>query len=177
MPEVQRQATDRVPPPKLDRPRDPEIAIVMAVGYVWAAFNTLIGLLLAVVFYRACTFRWSDGCLEAVGGTFRRAGKTVSRIWGRPYAQTWGWLIIYDSLGHRAVRPLRVHERVHVIQSMVAGPLFTPLYSLHFLVEWAREGFAFAHWRDAYRRIWAERMAYRIEDEYRRGLRPTVWGA
>ncbi|UCC74950.1 MAG: hypothetical protein JSV86_10490 [Gemmatimonadota bacterium] len=180
MPEMQRQTTESTEPtdPQPFRTREPEIAIVVALGYVWAAFNTLIGLLLAVVFYRARGFRWSDGCLEAVGGSFQRDGKTVTRIWGRPGAQTWGWFIVYRTEAHVAKAPLRVHERVHVAQGMVGGPLFLLAYGLHFLIEFAWTArFRPSRWYDAYRRVWAERMAYRIEDEFRRGLRPNAWGA
>jgi hypothetical protein len=151
--------------------------MLKTLGYVWSALNTLIGLMLAVVVYRAHDFRWNEGCLEAIGGTFQRDGKTITRIWGRPGAQTHGWFTIYASVEHRAKRPLRVHERVHVTQAFVLGPLFLVAYPGHFIIEWARKGFRPSRWRDAYLRIWAERIAYRIQDEYRRGLRPNAWGA
>lgn len=93
-------------------------------GYVWALPLTIIGLLLSL-FYRAHSWRWSDGCLEAIGGT-RPDGS--SRIFGEPNAQTWGWLIFYDSEVMRDYDPIRVHERVHVVQAFIGGVLFGIAY-------------------------------------------------
>lgn len=146
-------------------------------GYVWASINTLLGLLLAVV-YRARSFRWHAGCLEAVAGTFRRDGYPVTRIWGRPRAQTWGWLIVYASEADRDKAWLRVHERVHVRHAFWLGPLFLLAYGLHFVWEFIWTSHCDpSRWDEAYREVWSERIAYREQDEFRRGLRPNAWGA
>lgn len=142
-------------------------------GYVWSLPQLLLlGLPLALI-YRAHSWRWNDGCLEAIGG---------DRIWGRPGAQTHGWLIFYRDEQQRRSKGLRVHERVHVLQAFVGGPLYTLSYGLHWL--WL---FAFPprasgpvtrpRWQRAYYGVWAERQAYRIQREYVDGKRPEAWGS
>lgn len=126
-------------------------------GYVLALPHTLVGLVLAVV-YRSHGWRWSSGCLEAIGGTFERDGRTVTRIWGRPGAQTHGWLILYASERAREVVPLRAHERVHVVQAFVGGPLYALAYGACFLVLFAAQGFR--DWHRAYMRSPFEVQAY-----------------
>lgn len=77
-------------------------------GYLVALPCTLLGLI-AAPFYGAHSWRWSDGCLEAI----------APRIWGRPAAQTLGWIIFYADEGYRARVDFRVHERVHVVQAFL----------------------------------------------------------
>ncbi len=105
-------------------------------GYLWALPHTLVGLLLALV-YRAHSFRWSDGCLEAIGGRIKGG---TTRIWGTPAAQTHGWLIFYADEVYRTHSPFRVHERAHVVQGFIGGPLFVLAYGIAHLVGWLRTG-------------------------------------
>lgn len=129
----------------------------------------LLGLPLALV-YRAHSWRWSDGCLEAIAG---------AQMIGRPGAQTHGWLIFYAGERQRRHAPLRVHERVHVLQAFVGGPLYTLSYGLHWLWLFARGGGEGTQprWQWAYRRVWAEQQAYRVQRQYVDGARPEAWGS
>ena len=51
-------------------------------------------------------------------------------------------------------------------------------YGGHFLYHWAKMGFPRdrGEWWKAYLEIWSEVIAYRVDDEYERGLRPEAWG-
>jgi len=132
------------------------VIALRVLGYVWSAPLTLIGLLLAVL-YRPTSWRWSDGCLEAIAG---------DRIIGRPGAQTHGWLIYYRDERARDDARLRRHERVHVRDGMVGGVLYGVAYALTFAwwfvfapatpADWPR-------WKRAYYRSWFERRARRAE--------------
>lgn len=93
-------------------------------GYLMALPHTLVGLLLALV-YRCHSWRWHDGCLEAIAGQ-KPDGET--RIWGSPAAQTHGWVIFYDSEAMRQYAPVRVHERVLVWQGFIGGPVYAIVY-------------------------------------------------
>lgn len=132
-------------------------------GYLWSLPHTLVGLLLCLV-YRATDWRWSSGCIECLGG---------DRIFGKPGAQTHGCLIIYRDERARSDGGLRVHERVHVVQGFVGGPFFILAYVGHFAWLYAAQGFG--DWRPAYRKIWAEKTAYHIQDEFNAGKRPGAW--
>jgi hypothetical protein len=114
-------------------------------GYLLALPATLIGILLAVP-YGARRPRWSDGCLEL----------EARRMIGRPRGQTWGWLIYYRDRAAREDGRLRAHERVHVVQGFVGGPLFLVAYAVAFGVLWLRRG---GGWRAAYRASPFERWA------------------
>jgi hypothetical protein len=133
-----------------------------ALGYLWSLPNTLIGLLLALP-YGGRMWRWHKGCIEIV----------TKRMLGKPSAQTWGCVIFYQSSSHRDSPALRVHERVHVVQSFKLGVFFLLAYAIHFGWLWLRNG---RDYHAAYRGIWAEKEAYRIQDEFRLGERPDAWG-
>lgn len=137
-------------------------------GYMIALPHTIIGLILALA-YRGRDWRWHAGCLEVVAGTFTRDGKQVTRIWGRPAAQTHGWLIVYADKYARADTEIRVHERVHVVQGMIGGPLYVLAYGLTFV--WHLLWDPSAGWYAAYMRIPFERQAYPI------GRTRKGWGA
>ena len=135
--------------------------------------NVLASLLLAIP-YGVERVRWSRGCLEIMA---KRRADGRTRIWGQPGAQSLGCPVIwYASERAWADAGLRVHERCHVVQGILGlGIPFGLAYGLHFLWEWALVGFG--AWRPAYRRIWAERQAYRIQDEFEAGQREGAWGA
>jgi len=134
-------------------------------GYVWSLPGTVLGLLLALV-YRPKKWRWSQGCLEAIGG---------DKIWGKPGAQTHGWIIYYRDERAQANEVLRVHERVHVIQAFIGGIFYMLIYGGHFLWNWARDDFG--PWVRAYRKICWEKQAYHIDAEFEAGQRPGAWGS
>lgn len=115
-------------------------------GYLLTLPNTFIGLIL-VLLCGARRFRWSQGCLEC----------EAPKLIGDPLGQTWGWLIAYKT-GHSKNKAMRVHERVHVVQGMIGGPLFMIAYALCFAFYYAcrpSEG-----WYKAYRRNPFEIQAY-----------------
>lgn len=118
-------------------------------GYLWAMTSSMIAFTIAVVFYRATDWRWSDGCLEGIGG---------DRMWGHPGAQCVGNVIVYKDERHRAHDDVRAHERVHAWQSMILGPLFLPVYFAIWGVLWLR-------FRDGWKTYWRHPMevwAYRL---------------
>lgn len=118
-------------------------------GYIWSLPNTLFALVVAVVFYRATNWRWSNGCIEAIGG---------DRMWGKPAAQCVGNVIVYSSEKWRDNGPIRAHERVHAWQAMLLGPLFLPVYFILWGVLLIKHG---SH-RAAYDKHPMERQAYRL---------------
>lgn len=135
-------------------------------GYLWSILNTLVGLVLALI-YRCHSWRWSEGCLEAIGG---KHADGTTRIFGRPAAQTHGWLILYSEDRWRGSRAIRVHERVHVVQAFVGGPLFMLAYVACFAWSFASQGFT--DWWAAYRKNPFEGAAY--ERQVRSG---SLWGS
>lgn len=131
-----------------------------ALGVIWSLPHTLVGLLLAVTAYRCRDWRWERGAITCVAGV--RAGG-VTRIWGRPGAQTHGIVIVFASETHREDARLMRHEIEHVCQGMRWGPLYVATYAGHFLWRW---GFGLRMpWWDAYHGICWERWARRAEDD------------
>ena len=138
---------------------------IAPLGYLWALPHTIAGLLVAVTYYWPKDWRWSQGCIECIPRRTLIGGKWVG-------AQTWGFLIFYADKEERLRAPLRVHERVHVIQAFIGGPFYPLAYGLHWLVLWPFKG-----WKNAYFMVWAERWAYRVQAEYQKGQKPNAWGS
>ncbi|HSR64790.1 MAG TPA: hypothetical protein VLM17_04180 [Xanthomonadaceae bacterium] len=110
-------------------------ALAFALGVAWAAPNTLLGLLaglaalpfgarphwrpreLALVFQ---CYPWGPGGALTLGNVILHTGDhlDVSCV---TYAHRAG-------LGEEPPIRLAAHERAHVLQAMVLGPLFLPLY-------------------------------------------------
>ena len=161
---------------------------------------TYVLTLLILPFYRPSSIRFRDWAIELVDNT-PNSRKTT--IWGRPGGQSWGCrLLWFNMMAIRDGEEVNVHERAHAIQGelvnavahavlvpaawfiwgstgavvsgLIAQGAFGAAYGLHFLFEWARQGFG--PWQSAYMRIWAERLAYRADDEYMAGQRPWAWG-
>lgn len=86
--------------------------------YLFALPMTVVGFVLAVVFYRVSSWAWHDGVLGCAAG---RAQDGTTRIFGKPNAQTWGWLVVYDSEESRQCVDLRVHEYAHVAQAFACS--------------------------------------------------------
>lgn len=168
-------------------------------AYILCLPMTLAGFVISMVFYKASYWLWHDGILTCVAG--RKNG--VTRIWGRPNAQTLGWIQIYDTHENRLLPDLRVHENVHVVQAFVGslvGLFFTPLLSLAFgwSVWWGLAlggfigglGFASLYgilfmyflvknktgWYDAYMANPFEIQAYTIQDKYIENPQTKPWG-
>lgn len=118
-------------------------------GYLMLLPMTIVGLLMCLLVYRATGWRWHGGVIECLGG---------DRIWGKPGAQTLGLVIVYADEHQRSRADLRVHERVHIVQGMLGGPLFALAYGLTFVWFWVASGFA--HWHIAYMKIPFEVQAY-----------------
>lgn len=98
---------------------------------LWAAPNSLVGLLLWLVLLPAgARARWVDGVIEIAA--LRRPPR---RRW--PFAAiTLGHVIVATHAGE--LQRLRAHERVHVRQCERWGPLFVPAYLLAGAWQWAR---------------------------------------
>jgi len=156
---------------------------------------TYIGSLLVLLVYRPTSVRYYKGVLELVAPT----------IFGNPLAQSWGCRVNWFNTSESRDRAsIRVHERVHtlhgewtnavahlvlvtpaylylstpwVILSIILAQLtFGASYLFHFLFEWRKEKFNRNNWFPAYKRIWTERIAYRVADEFKAGLRTDAWG-
>jgi hypothetical protein len=128
-------------------------------GYLLAAPGTAVGIILMLWYRPKCYY--SSGCIEAVSSRTLIGGPWVG-------AQTFGNVIFYRDENMRKLNRLRIHERVHAWQAMVMSwPIFMLLYGAHFLVLLATVD---GTWVDAYRQIWAERMAYSRES------RAGAWG-
>lgn len=131
-------------------------------GYLLALPGTLFGLLM-FIWYQPSSVKFVDGCIEAIP----RKNLLIGGRWVG--GQTFGNVIFFrDKESQNSVR-LRVHERVHTWQAMVlTWPLFMLLYGIHFLVLLPRED----NWVAAYRKIFAEKQAYRIDADYS----DNAWG-
>lgn len=139
--------------------------ILRVLGYLWALPVTLVGFLLWVA-GGPKKIRWSEGCIEAIPGRIFGVGSISG--------QTWGWLILYRDQEAWDRIPLRVHERVHVLHTLILGVLFLPAYGAHFMWNMYALGLGY---QDSYLRIWSERYAYRIQAKYtHRKLAERYWG-
>jgi hypothetical protein len=151
---------------------------------------SLAAFVIGHVFYKARSWAWHDGVLSAIGGQ-AEDGSTL--IWGKPNAQTLGWIVFYDSEDMRQEANLRVHEYVHVGQAFTGALLglalcpllvmvlgWSPLvglllggfvgglgfamgYGLLFLYLLLKQG---TGWYDAYRANPFEVQAYDLQDKF-----------
>ncbi|MGY3264908.1 hypothetical protein ACVWZN_000981 [Lysobacter sp. HA35] len=107
----------------------------VAIGMLWALPNTLIGLLLGAlgmafgakpVLRRhdlACVFHrwpWGPGGAITIGNVILHTGNDLD-VACATYAHAAGW-------GAEPAVSLALHERAHVYQYLVLGPLFLPMY-------------------------------------------------
>ena len=101
---------------------------------LWAAPNSLLGLLLGLVWWLAgASAQRVDGVLELA---LPDAGKSArpSR-WRLPFAAiTLGHVVL--AVDAREMARCRAHERVHVAQHERWGPLFLPAYLASSLWQW-----------------------------------------
>lgn len=167
--------------------------------YLFTVPMTLIGFVLGHVFYKAHSWAWFDGVLTAVAGT-SEDGST--RIWGKPNAQTLGWIVFYDSETMRGLPDIRVHEHAHVGQAFACSLLGVAGGAVPMVMGWSPWpalilggfagglGFAILYgslflllllyyrtgWYDAYRANPFEVQAYNLQDRYLEGSNPRPWG-
>ncbi len=169
-------------------------------AYVWTAPMTIAGFVIAWFFYGARQWAWHDGILTCVAGVSQDG---TTRIWGKPNAQTLGWIQIYDTSENRLMTDLRVHESVHVVQAFagsfvglslvpvgfallgwspfwgvilggfVGGLGFAALYGILFIYLLIKQG---TGWYWAYRANPFEVQAYDLQDKYIENPDKNTWG-
>ncbi len=124
-----------------------------AIGHLWAAPLTVAGLVVAGL-GGGRPVRIHDGAIDVVAPRsgplalfFRAAGVN---------AYTWGATIVYRDRTLLGEPPLLAHERAHVRQCLLLGPLVIAAYPAASLWQLLRGG-------RAYRDNWFERDARRAE--------------
>jgi hypothetical protein len=120
--------------------RLPAARVVLSpLGYLWAAPNTLLGLVFVGLALASCGRVARVGsAIEAHGGWVGRLLAHAVPVRGGADALTLGHVVLGqnpDSLERQ-----RAHERVHVRQCERWGPLFLPAYACASLVAWLRGG-------------------------------------
>jgi len=133
--------------------------------YAWASPNTLIGLLFGLsALALGASVRLHTGVVEFSGG---RIGRLVEGLPERCRysAITFGHVVLATS--EPAQRAVRAHERVHVRQYELWGPLFLPAYLLSSVWQLARG-------RCPYRDNLFEREAFAVECDWRSPRRVSV---
>lgn len=173
-------------------------------AYLWCLPMTLAGLVISRLAYKATSYKWYDGVLTCIGGL---AEDGTTRIWGKPNAQTLGWLEIYDSEFMRGQANLRIHENVHVVQGFigalvglamlpvlfavlgwspawglalggfVGGLGFAALYGILFIYFLVKPNKQGSGWYDAYMANPFEIQAYKLQDDYLANPNTKPWGA
>lgn len=108
--------------------------------YAWASPNTITGIAIGLLL--GGRFQFRDGVLEIYGP---RIAQILSRFPISPLALTLGHVVFARS--EQAHRQTRRHERVHVRQYEVWGPLFVPAYLLEslWLYRTGRDGYLENH--------------------------------
>ena len=149
--------------------------------------HTWLGFVL-MLFYGVDKWRWRAGAIEVMAGK-KKDGTT--KIWFQPGAQTWG-LIIFCADGYNYERaPLQVHERVHILQTILFGSFYTATYALSFVFFFVIVKLQFDWWKrhvnqrgipdddvwHAYRMIPWERWAYAKQARFEKGEIPKACGA
>lgn len=125
--------------------------------FLWGSPNTLFGVILGVpVWLAGGRVRLIDGALECHGPLASFCLRRLVPLRGGAAAITFGRVVIGRDAAMLA--RCRAHERVHVAQAELWGPLFIPAYLLASAWAWARGG-------DAYRDNPFEREAYGRERE------------
>jgi hypothetical protein len=109
-------------------------------GHLWALPVTTLGIVLALPLARLHAVD-REGIFHFVVRARGPLGWYVRRF--RIAAFTLGAVVTYaDPEGPRQPRLVR-HEREHVVQTFVFGPLFLPVYGLASLWQWVRGGHAY----------------------------------
>ena len=125
--------------------------MITLLRYVWAGPNTVLGCLVALLALYRGRLRIVDGVLEACGPLLEFALRFFIPIPGGAAAVTLGHVVL--GVDAEILDRARTHERVHVRQYEVWGPLFVPAYL-------AASLWMFLLGRDAYFDNHFERAAY-----------------
>lgn len=96
--------------------------------YLWAGPTTLLGLVLAFALLRRGQAALIDGVIEAHSPLLGRALTQLTPLAGGADAVALGHVVIGRNA--RALEATRAHERAHVRQYELWGPLFVPAYLL-----------------------------------------------
>jgi hypothetical protein len=123
--------------------------------YLWAGPATLVGLVLAFALLRRGRAALVGGVIEAHSPLLGLALRRLTPLAGGAAAMTLGHVVIGRSA--EALDLTRAHERVHVRQYEMWGPLFVPAY-------FAAGLYALARGRHPYLDNHFEREARLMED-------------
>jgi len=96
------------------------------VRYIWAAPTTAFGLVVVLAGLWRIKVRVVEGVLEAHGPALAWILRNLTVLPGGATALTLGHVVIGRDRG--SLESTRAHERVHVRQCEVWGPLFLPAY-------------------------------------------------
>ena len=96
------------------------------VCYLWAAPTTVLGVALVLLGFWRAKIRIVDGVLEAHGPALAWMLTHLTLIAGGAAAMTLGHVVV--GRDRSSLDSTRAHERVHVRQCEVWGPLFVPAY-------------------------------------------------
>ncbi len=128
---------EAAPPPATGRKARLGLRIAQLLGALWTSPNTVIGLLAGLAGMaagarvrwsrreRAWVFRrwpWGPGGAITLGMVILHTGEDLD-----------GWCLTYEHRAGRCQHPrvrLGDHERAHVYQYLLLGPLFLPVYLL-----------------------------------------------
>src|SRR5688500_7634879 len=102
----------------------PKLLSVMQ--YAWAAPTTALGVVLVLAGLWRAHVRVVDGVIEAHGPTLAWLLSHLTLIPGGAAALTLGHVVVGRDL--LSLESTRAHERVHVRQCEIWGPLFVPAY-------------------------------------------------
>jgi hypothetical protein len=110
--------------------------VIRLLRYLWAGLTTLVGLVLVCALLRRGHAALVDGVVEAHSPLLDRALTRLTPLAGGADALTLGHVVIGRSAW--ALEATRAHERVHVRQYELWGPLFGPAYFIAGLCALAR---------------------------------------
>ena len=130
------------------------LSILKLSRLLWAAPCSVLGLVLCFVALPfGARMRWNDGALECCLACDSTAAQRLARC--QPFAAiTLGHVVF--AVREQDLRHWHAHERVHVRQFEMLGPLMLLAYP-------AASAWAWLRGQDAYRGNLFERQAYRVE--------------
>lgn len=100
--------------------------VPLALRYLWAAPTTALGLIVVLAGSSRAEWRIVQGVVEVHGPALAWMLRHLTCTRGGVLAMTLGHVVF--ARDRRALELTRAHERVHVRQCEVWGPLFVPAY-------------------------------------------------